>query len=247
MGVLEDSSPAVNRSAFLEPVSSRRLGDEVYAQLIEAIATNRLAEGAKIQEDELVAQLGVSKTPIREALRRLQAEGFLVADSHHTPEVRRLEPSDVVELYDLREYLERLAVRRVAEQRDADALAAIDTLQAAAEDRFARGGLALEDSRAYNRDFHGFIFEAAPNARLRRMYRLISVDVRRLAYRAIRAEGRQRLAIEQHRAILEAIRAGAADRAETLVAQHIKTGRADVLAQFDPAAPQNGGATEDVR
>ncbi len=233
MAILGRTSALGSASTFLEPVASRRLGDEVYARLIEAIATNRLAEGAKIQEDELVAQLGVSKTPIREALRRLQAEGFLAADSHHTPEVRRLAPSDVAELYDLREYLERLAVRRAAERRDGAGVSALEALQASAEQRFAGSGLALEDSVIYNRDFHGLILDAAPdNSRLRRMYHLISVDVRRLAYRAIRTEGRQRMAIEQHRAILDAIRAGAADRAEELMAQHIRTGRADVLAQF---------------
>jgi len=58
-------------SAFLEPVLALRLGDQVYTRPIEAIATNRLPEGSKIQEDELVTQLGVSKTPIREAYKDL--------------------------------------------------------------------------------------------------------------------------------------------------------------------------------
>jgi len=216
----------------LEPVSSRRLGDQVYARLIEAIATNQLPEGTRIQEDKLVAQLGVSKTPIREALRRLQAEGFIVADAHRTPEVRRLQRADVIELYDLREYLERLAARRAAERHSDAVLAAVGDLQRRTEERFATHGIPIEESVEYNRQFHRLVLEAAGNTRLRNMYELMSVDVRRLAYRSIRGEGRQRVALEQHRGILDAIVAGNAATAEDLITQHIRRGRADVLAQF---------------
>lgn len=220
------------RPSLLERVSPRRLGDQVYARLIEAIATNQLAEGEKIQEEKLVAQLGVSKTPIREALRRLQAEGFLVADAHRTPEVRRLQRADVGELYDLREYLERLAVLRAAERHDDEALAALADIQRSTEDRFVLGPIAIEESVEYNRQFHGLVLAGAGNARLRSMYELMSVDIRRLAYRSIRGEGRQRVAVEQHRAILDAIGVGDAAKAEDLMTQHIRRGRADVLAQF---------------
>jgi DNA-binding GntR family transcriptional regulator len=224
-------------SAFLEPVLALRLGDQVYARLIEAIATNRLPEGSKIQEDELVTQLGVSKTPIREALRRLEAEGFIVADSHRTPEVRRLLRADVLELYDVREYLERLAIRRVTERPDATVFGRLEVLQAQIEDRFGNERtIAIEESVAYNQRFHRLVLEGAGNTRLRRLYDLISVDVRRLAHRSIRGAGKQRTALKQHRAILEAVKNGHADSAESLITQHIRRGRDDVIAQFDVVA-----------
>jgi DNA-binding GntR family transcriptional regulator len=220
-------------SAFLEPVLARRLGDQVYARLIEAIATNRLAEGSRIQEDELAARLGVSKTPIREALRRLEAEGFIVADSHRTPEVRRLRRGDVIELYDLREYLERLAIRRIAERADATVMRALEALQTQTEGKFSHGRtIAIEESVAYNQRFHRLVLDGAGNTRLRRMYDLISVDVRRLAYRSIRGAGKQRTALDEHRAILEAVKERGPDLAEALMTQHIRRGRDDVLAQF---------------
>jgi DNA-binding GntR family transcriptional regulator len=180
-----------------------------------------------------VAQLGVSKTPIREALRRLQAEGFLVAGAHRTPEVRRLQRADVVELYDLREYLERLAVRRAAERHDEEVLATLAEVQRSTEERFGLGPIAIEESVEYNRQFHRLVLAGAGNTRLRSMYELMSVDIRRIAYRSIRGEGRQRVAVEQHRAILDAIDAGNAAKAEDFVTQHIRRGRADVLAQFE--------------
>src|SRR5437667_4369464 len=215
-------------------VMASRLGDQVYGHLIEAIATNALPEGAKIQEEDLAEQMGVSKTPIREALRRLEAEGFIVADSHRTPEVRRLLRSDVVELYDLREYLERLAIRRVVERHDAGMLRALELHQAQTEKKFSGGrSIAIEESVVYNQQFHRLVLDGAGNTRLRRVYDLISVDVRRLAYRSIRGAGKQRAAVEQHRGILEAAKTGDTDAAETLIIQHIRRGRDDVLAQFE--------------
>jgi DNA-binding GntR family transcriptional regulator len=215
------------------PVSPRRLGAQIYSNLIEAIATNQLPEGAEIQEDILAAQMGVSKTPVREALRRLEAEGFIVADSHRTPEVKRLSEQDIAELYSVREYLERLAVRSTIERSDADTLAALTVCQAEAEQKLAdEEQLEIAYSVAYNRRFHSLILEGAHNNRLRRMYELIEVDVRRLSSRSIRVQGRQRAAVVQHRAILEAILAKDTSHAETLITQHLRRAREDILAGF---------------
>src|SRR5574341_918807 len=123
-----DSTPPL-----FEPLPAQRLGDRVYRHIIEAIATNRLPQGSRIQEDVLAAQMGVSKTPVREALRRLQAEGFITVDPHRTPEVRRLQVSDLQDLYNVRTYLERLAVRTLAERRPPHVIADLEAVQAAAE------------------------------------------------------------------------------------------------------------------
>jgi DNA-binding GntR family transcriptional regulator len=218
---------------LFQPLGAQRLGDHVYRHLIEAIATSRLPQGAKIQEDVLAAQMGVSKTPIREALRRLETEGFIKVDPHRTPEVRRLEPSDIQDLYSIREYLERLAVRAVAQRRPADVVAGLEAVQTPAEARLAKGSpITIADSVAYNQRFHGLIFEGAMNLRLLRMFHLIDVDVRRLSYQSVSITGRQRDAIVQHRAILAAIKAGDPDLAERLIAKHIQQARDDLLKQF---------------
>jgi DNA-binding GntR family transcriptional regulator len=215
------------------PLPAQRLGDRVYSHLIEAIATNLLPQGSRIQEDILAAQMGVSKTPVREALRRLEAEGFISVDPHRTPEVRRLTPQDVDELYSVREYLERLAVRMIATARPGGILAELETLQVSAEASLGSGEpIEVSKSVSYNRRFHGLIFQGAGNSRLRRLYRLIDVDVRRLSYQSIRVSGRQRDAVVQHRAILEAMKAGDADRAEELVVEHVEQARGDLLHQM---------------
>ena len=223
-------------------VMASRLGDQVYGHLIEAIATNTLPEGAKIQEEDLAEQMGVSKTPIREALRRLEAEGFVVANSHRTPEVRRLDRVDVVELYSIREYLERLAIRATTELADPKILSALEELQRKAEEDLASGRWAdIGQSVAYNQKFHHLILKGAMNQRLQRTYGLIDVDIRRLAYRSIRVAGRQREAVTQHRTILEAIKNREVDLAETLITQHILTAKQDVLHEIDSSETRDAG------
>jgi DNA-binding GntR family transcriptional regulator len=223
---------------IFEPLPAQRLGDRVYSYLIEAIATNRLPQGTRIQEDALATQMGVSKTPVREALRRLEAEGFISVDPHRTPMVRRLELRDVEELYNVREFLERLAVRRLAAIRPAAVLAELEALQGAAEAQLSSGvPVDVRDSVSYNRRFHGFLFQGAGNSRLSRVYQLIDIDVRRLSYRSIQVSGRQRDAVVQHRAILEATKAGNGDHAETLMIQHVQQARDDLLLQMGAAHP----------
>ncbi len=215
---------------LFEPLAAQRLGDQVYTHLIEAIATNRLSQGARIQEDSLAAQMGVSKTPVREALRRLEAEGFITVDPRRTPEVRRLDTRDVHDLYTVRESLERLAVRLMAQHRDAGVLAALESVQAAAEARIARRAhVEISESVEYNRQFHRLIFEGTGNRRLQRMYQLLDVDVRRLSFQSVGVSGRQRDAVIQHRAILGAVAAGEPDRADELMAQHIQQAREDLV------------------
>lgn len=226
---------------LFDRLPTQRLGDQVYAHLIEAIATNRLPQDAKIQEDVLATQMGISKTPVREALRRLEAEGFVRVYPYRTPEVRRLEPQDIDDLYGVREYLERLAVRSIAELRPEAVLVEMEAIQAAADVRLREDApIEIGESVTYNRRFHGLVLQGASNKRLQRLYQLIDVDVRRLSYQSVSVTGRQRDAIVQHRAILDAIKVGDADLAETLMVQHIRQARRDLLIQIRRAPKAEG-------
>ncbi len=114
--------------------------------LREAILTGRYAPGARLVQDDLAAAFGVSRIPLREALRRLEGEGLVVISPNRGAIVRPLAPKDVVDLYDLRLALESLAIRRAAE-RFAD-LRAIDEGAARAGAPRHRCARAAHDLRA---------------------------------------------------------------------------------------------------
>lgn len=228
---------------IFERVPARRLGDMVYQSLVDAIASGRLSEGAKLYEDQIARQMGVSKTPVREAFRRLEKDGFVEADLHRTPVVRSLKRRDIDELYRIREYLEPLAVRLVVEQPDAAAMAELSAIQAAMEARFERGdAVEISASVEYNQAFHRAIVAASGSERLRVIVEPLWAQILRLSFlshQRYRLPGKQARAVTEHRAILDAIRRGDAARAEALIREHIRTGYRDLVSSLvaGPGAP----------
>src|SRR5260370_14810230 len=99
------------REASLEPIRSSQLEDEAYLRLRDAIITLHLAPGAVLMPSRLAAQLGISKTPLRHALIRLEHEGFVETIAFNGTFVRDVTIRDMEDLFELREALERAAVR----------------------------------------------------------------------------------------------------------------------------------------
>ncbi|MET7422164.1 GntR family transcriptional regulator [Dactylosporangium sp. NPDC005555] len=125
--------------SVIQTVSRQTLGDRVYEQVREAIIRGEMPAGTEINQVELAARLGVSRVPVREALRRLQAERFLDANPFQRYVVTKLSPEQVLELFDLRMELEVFAALR-ARGRDTEksglaaaraAAAALDTKMSA--------------------------------------------------------------------------------------------------------------------
>jgi DNA-binding GntR family transcriptional regulator len=192
-----------------------------------AILTGRLLPGQPLIETELAAQLGVSKTPVREALKTLAGAGLVTMSPYKGASVRMVDDALAHSVYDIRILLEPEAVRRsavrgsgAAWESAAAALAAADQ----ATDRAAR--------QQANREFHRALYADCGNDLmlsildgLRDQTALVSTAVwtRNATWEQEAAE---------HRAILEAIRAGRADLAATLLEEHI---RAFVDRNFNPA------------
>jgi DNA-binding GntR family transcriptional regulator len=134
----------------LHSVKRQTLADSVYVQLKTAIMRGRLRDGTELKQGELAAQLGVSRVPVREALRRLQAEHLVVAEPFQCFVVTSLSADQVMELLDLREELEVFALKRTLasdgmKQRIQAAKVAAKSLNLSQED---------EDWLAADREFH---------------------------------------------------------------------------------------------
>lgn len=195
------------------------LAQQVYEHLRRNILDNAYPPAAALPEEALAAQLNVSRVPVREALRRLAAEGLVTLTPRQGATVSSLSRKQFLDAYRLRGALEALAVRLATPrltQRDLDRLGEIDAAM--------RAHAAAGDPDAFfaaNAAFHAVFIDRADNDYLRATYEPLMDQMRR--YRAPSADLRGGLerSIEEHEAILNAVRAGDAAEAARLIGEHI--------------------------
>jgi len=191
-----------------------------------AIIEGRLEPGARLKEEELARELGISRTPVREALLMLQAEELVVATPNRGAIVRVHDAADLDDLYQLRALLEGHACGRAAGRISAAEVAA---LQASCDrfDALDPGG----DLRGIVREnllFHNTILDVAASSRLAAMVRkVIELPLVYSSYNWYSRE-QKRISEHYHRQIVKALAARHADRAERLMKEHILEAR-DVL------------------
>lgn len=195
----------------VEPLSSM-----VYRNLVARLRGGTLAPGSRLREEDIAAELGVSRTPVREALTRLQARG-LAGSTSFGMTVAELDRRQVGELYAMRAVLEGSAARFAAENASAADLAAI---RHAADAFGEHGGDASARARA-NALFHEAIYQAARNDYLMRMLEDLNDSLALLPRTTFMIPGRSEEARLEHASIVAAIEVRDADRAEQAARKHI--------------------------
>lgn len=208
--------PAPVRDLATENVPAREL---VARKLREAILSGRFQPGQRLLERELVARMGVSRTPIREALRKLEREGLVSTIPYKGPAVTTFTPESAREVYEVRAALEGRAAALLARRGDRAAIARMrghirDAARALARRRPA-GVLAA------NNAFHDELAAGCGNLLLRSLIanlrdRIVLLRVESLSY-----PGRRARSIAEHRAIVRMIARGDAEGARRLVEQHV--------------------------
>ncbi|HEX2160505.1 MAG TPA: GntR family transcriptional regulator [Thermoleophilaceae bacterium] len=202
-------------STFVRPPSTQ---EAVLAELRRRIGAGELRPGEPIRAEQVGAELGVSRVPVREALRTLEGEGQVVYEPHRGSFVADLSLDDLRELYRMRELLEQEAIRAALPRLDGPALERLAGHVAEADAASERGDLATYAES--NRRFHLELYEASGRPLLARTIRQLwdASD----AYRALYAnrESHRGTAAEHHRAILEALAAGDADAAVAAQDRH---------------------------
>jgi DNA-binding GntR family transcriptional regulator len=210
------------------------LREKILETIRDAIMTGALKPGEKVAEPDLAERFGISRTPIREAFRQLESEGYLTVIPRKGAVVTAFSPRDVEEFYAIKSILEGYAARRACEKlsvKDIEKLRTInDRLRHMADD-----GDVKHFFRIHN-DFHELFLKAADNDKL---YVLVTNLVRkfeRLRYASLSLPGRMKISVEEHDKIIEAFLKRDADRAETLVRKNAEYG-GKVLMQDDGAPP----------
>jgi DNA-binding GntR family transcriptional regulator len=205
------------RALLREQGDSGTTAEAVYRALRQGIVHGQLAPGERLRSDALANELRVSRTPVREALRKLEAEG-LVEHSGSRLVVRALSEQDLTELFYVREALEGMAARLAAENATPSEIAEIRDLLDDME-TVRRGG-ALEVLRRLTGEFHQLVSRASHNNRLVQALTTLLDNVRKIQTSTLFGEGRAEQALQEHRELLAAITAGDGDRAEMLARAH---------------------------
>ncbi len=192
----------------------RTKGQLIYEQLKEGILKGNPAPGQRLVMDQLAAELGVSKVPVREAVDRLIGEGWLARAPHVGPYVPTLEPGEVHETAVIRAALETAAIRHAVPLHDAETLAAVEAIM----EKMESGG--DEDYAALNVRLHAALIEPCPYKQLSTMA-CAQLEKASRYHTVLRLGDYVNKTQAEHQAIVDAVRAGNAELAGHLTEIHI--------------------------
>lgn len=210
----------------------RTASDEVADTLRDAIITGQFADGEELNQVELAKHFGVSRVPVREALRRLQAEGLVSAEAHRRVVVPGLNRERIAEIFEVRGLLEGYLLERSAPQIGADRLATLRGLCDAMDK--ARG---RNSWLARNHDFHHALLEPADAPLTMAIVERLSHQVERYLRRTGGVH-RPKEAGREHRAVLDALERGAVKEAARVLTEHVLSTRDSVLAALPESHPE---------
>lgn len=216
----------------------RPLHEEVIEQLRDMIVQGGLAPETKLNERVLAAQLGISRTPLREAIKYLASEGLVELLPNRGAVVASLKAEKVKEIFTVLGALEALAGELACRNAtDAD-IAEIRALHYQMVAHHARGELA--QYFRYNQQIHIRLVECAANATLAQVYRGLNAHVRRARYMANLSHERWDSAVREHEEILDALSARDSTRLQALLRDHLANKLVLVMEALGSTTPAGG-------
>lgn len=217
----------MSRIVRIQTAKHGELGEAVLQRIEKMVLTGAIGAGERINELQLAAKLKVSRGPLREALGRLEASGLLVSIPNRGMFVRKVELADALHLYDVRAGLARTTGRLVAQRTSPPQ---VERLRAAFGEMAA--AVKADDVGAFyagNLDFHSLLIEYAGNPRLAAINEAVRNELQLYLRDAVVGPARLAKSQAEHRAILEAIAAGDAERAGAAFEAHILAGKQRML------------------
>ncbi len=196
------------------------LRDMVFDVLMNAIMQGQLSPGERLLEVQLADEMGVSRTPVREAIRRLELEGFVVMVPRKGAYVAGLSIDDVESVYEIRTALETLAVRLAAQRMEAADYEQLDELAGKMQQTWQEGD--VDNWVNLDARFHELLYTFSRNERLISMMSNIMEQLSR--YRIIslaNVEVRQN-SLNEHQTLIEALKRRDSDAAADAAAHHIE-------------------------
>lgn len=221
---------AASTSRAAPPVSAVTKAAAAFNALRKAIEEGRLRPGDRLRTADLSRELGMSSTPIREALRLLQAEGLVEYEEHRGLSVRRFSSEEVDEAYRLRVALEPLATRMAVERASDAQLAELRRIHASLR-RLAQQRAGGHQAARLNTEWHRLLYAASGSALLvdfiNRLWGLLPVEV-------LWTTDHMTSSVDNHESIMERVLARDADGAAKLMAHHIRGSRERNVGRIAP-------------
>ena len=198
---------------------SRSSGESAYEALFTAVREGVYLPGDRLREEEVGERLGLSRTPVREALRRLEAHGIIEHRPRLGAVIKQLKHTEIVELYEMRIVLERTAAEMAAKHGIAAEFDALDDLNNAIEQE--RDNPALGAS--INQQFHHSLYMAGRNRFLLEAAQSLNNSLLLLGPTTYTDPNRIDVVVAEHRDIVSALRSGDADAASRAAETHLQT------------------------
>ena len=217
-----------------EAPAHRSRADEVYAQLKRDVGEFRLVPGDRFTENEISERLGVSRTPVRQALFRLQQEGYVEVLFRSGWRVLPFDFEQFEQLYDLRMVLETTAVQRLCDDAAGAGLRMpidsrlLEELAAIWLAPVAQRSADMVQVAQWDEAFHCALVSAAGNAEMARVHRDVTERIRIIRRLDFTQQARIDATYDEHAKILKAIRSRRGDQAALLLRSHIQTSQTEV-------------------
>jgi DNA-binding GntR family transcriptional regulator len=220
----------------MRPIRKESLGSRVFEQIKGMILRGEIPPGKRIIENELADSMGISRTPVREALHKLQAEGFLNPLPKGGYIVRGLTVSEVEETFDIRSILESFAAHLAAIRYSEEELIPLEEKIEEFQRSLDKGN--LRELTRINTDFHELLYALSRSPRLIKMINDLRAEIFLLRKVMLNSMDMARLSNKDHREMVKAIRKREAKKVESLVREHILRGKKFVLSEIRKGNPR---------
>lgn len=209
-----------NKPTIMKAIQKKTLHEEIANNLREMIMSGELREGDKIKENELCELMDISKTPLREALRVLSAEGLIRLIPNRGSYVTTPTLEEIKEMFDVMSVLEGVCARTAAEKMSNIDYEKLKKIHFQLEENFR-----LKEQKQYiryNNEYHSFVQELAGNKTLNQIVNGLRQKILLYRFKSLNLSDRFEQSIQEHRDLLEAFRKRDAEKAELLMKSHMK-------------------------
>ena len=215
--------------------------NSVYEYLYNAIQTGEIKPGQTLTERGLAEKIGVSRTPVREAIRKLEEQGIVTHEPHKGVKVITLSLDKVLQLYEVRELLEGLAARKLSERQTPEVIGELSGLIAEAEKQAMANN--VHELARINSEFHLTLARLSGNVYLEAIMNMLQTQIGLMMSASLSTSGRPLQNISEHKMLIDAIRSGDGEFAESTAKHHVRNAREHAMQKLTGGEEKNGDKT----